>query len=859
MSSRSLPPHAQHYLYAALGGATISALFALATVRPERNDLVAFAVLAVCAGAAQLFIVRTGQSHGFHTALALVVAASLLLPPGLIVLLVVAQHVPEWIKERYPWYIQTFNIANYTLNGLCASAVATAVAGSVAGPAGFALAGAAAAVTFVVMNHMLLGTMLRLARRRSLRESELLSARSLATDFVIAGLGVAIAYLWLKNPWLLPVVAAPLLLSHRSYSLLAELRTSEERFRTIFEHAGFGIGLVGLDGRLITGNPALAKMLGYGRDELAGLALGDYAHPDHAADEQTLVEETIAGERDQYSFETRYLAKSGATVWANVSASLVRDVGSRPRFVIAMVEDVTARKAAQEAVREGEERYRELFENANDVVFTVDQQARFTGVNAAAERLTGYSAEELVGASIADLFTLECRELAMGQLASKIVGQPAATHEWTICTRDGREVAMEVACAPVRARGRVVGVQGIARDLSERKELEQQLRQAQKMEAIGRLAGGIAHDFNNLMTAITGYSELALQRLEDAPDPHRRDLEEIQKAADRATRLTRQLLAFSRKQVLQPVRIDLNEVVHDMEKMLGRVIGDDVEIRTKFDSDLGGIEADRSQLEQVLLNLAVNARDAMPDGGMLTIETTNVDVDGYSVADPGVVPAGQYVCLTVADTGTGMDEPTRARLFEPFFTTKDVGKGTGLGLATVYGIVKQSGGFVTVESEPDQGAVFRIYLNRLAPQARPAERVRSTVAPAGSETILLVEDDDAVREIAVGILERNGYRVLAACDGVEALRKLNESGEEVDLLLTDVVMPRLNGSLLAERLVTERPPLKVLFMSGYADEAIESDGTIRLGTDFIQKPFTAAILAAKVREVLDSRPTTLVA
>jgi PAS domain S-box-containing protein len=524
-----------------------------------------------------------------------------------------------------------------------------------------------------------------------------------------------------------------------------------------------------------------------------------------------------------------------------------------------MIEDITARKAAQEAVREGEERYRELFENANDDVFTVDEQARFTAVNAAAERLTGFSADELLGASVAELFTPECREVAMGQLASKIVGQPAATHEWTIRTRAGREVALEVACTPLRRRGRVVGVQGIARDLSERKELEQQLRQSQKMEAIGRLAGGIAHDFNNLMTAITGYTELGVQRIDSGEGARRRDFEEIQKAADRASRLTRQLLAFSRKQVLQPVRIDLNEVVHDMEKMLARVIGDDVHVVTRLDDRLGGIDADRSQLEQVLLNLAVNARDAMPQGGTLTIETANIDVDGYSVADPGAVPAGQYVVLTVTDTGTGIDEATRARIFEPFFTTKDVGRGTGLGLATVYGIVKQSGGFITVDSEPERGAAFRIYLHRLDPAQANGERSRAGEAHAGSETILLVEDDDAVLEIAAGVLERNGYRVLTARNAVEALEELHESGEHVDLLLADVLMPQVNGPALADRLLSERPPLKVLFMSGYAEEAIERHGAVRPGTDFIQKPFTASMLAAKVRDVLDRQPTTLVA
>jgi CheY-like chemotaxis protein len=372
------------------------------------------------------------------------------------------------------------------------------------------------------------------------------------------------------------------------------------------------------------------------------------------------------------------------------------------------------------------------------------------------------------------------------------------------------------------------------------------------MEAIGRLAGGVAHDFNNLLTAINGYTALALRRTEDESSikPY---LEEVQKAGERAANLTRQLLAFGRKQILQPVSLDLNNIVSDMNKMLRRLIGEDISLTAKLANGLRTIKADPGQIEQVLVNLVVNARDAMPHGGSLTIETTNVDLDGeYARTHVGVSP-GTYVMLAVSDTGTGMTEEVRAQIFEPFFTTKDKGKGTGLGLSTVYGIVQQSGGSIWVYTEPNQGTSFKVYL----PQGEVATEIQERKAAEekiarGSETVLLVEDEDVVRGLAAHILEDAGYRVIKARGGDEAIQLCAQETDAIDLLLTDVVMPEKSGKDVADRLTSMRPRLKVLFMSGYTDEAIVNHGVLDVGIQFIQKPFTPLALSKKVREVLDS-------
>jgi CheY-like chemotaxis protein len=381
------------------------------------------------------------------------------------------------------------------------------------------------------------------------------------------------------------------------------------------------------------------------------------------------------------------------------------------------------------------------------------------------------------------------------------------------------------------------------------------------MEAVGQLAGGVAHDFNNLLTAIRGYSEFALNRIGDGDESLRKDIEEISRSADRASSLTRQLLAFSRKQLLQPRVLQLNDIVSEVDKMLRRLIGEDIEVVTVFGRTLGRVKADPGQVEQVLVNLVVNARDAMPDGGKLTVETSNVDIDEEQAAAHDGLYAGSYVMLAVHDTGHGIDAETKARLFEPFFTTKEPGKGTGLGLATVYGIVKQSGGYILVESELGRGASFKVFLQRLeagvevAEPAAPVEKDR----PGGSETVLLVEDEEVVRNLVREILDGNGYTVLEARNGAEALDIGRRFTAPIHLLVTDVVMPKMSGRELAERLVTIHRETRVLYMSGYTDGAIGQHGVLDPHTELLQKPFSFDALAQKVRKVLDAPPASVAA
>jgi signal transduction histidine kinase len=403
------------------------------------------------------------------------------------------------------------------------------------------------------------------------------------------------------------------------------------------------------------------------------------------------------------------------------------------------------------------------------------------------------------------------------------------------------------------AQGRAVKMVGVAQDITERKQLEAQLVQSQKMEAIGRLAGGVAHDFNNILTAILGYSDVLLAQA-GQDHPWREDLDEIRKAGERAASLTKQLLAFSRKQVLAPEVINLNTVVANVDKILRRVIGEDLELVMSGDASLAPVRADPGQIEQVLLNLAVNARDAMPRGGRLTVETRNVVLDeAYAREHVPIVP-GRYVLLQVSDTGEGMDRETRSHIFEPFFTTKEMGKGTGLGLSTVYGIIKQSGGFIWVDSEPGKGTVFQIHLP-------PSDSPRAVGNPGGSgagaergggETIFVVEDEDSVRSLARGILQANGYTVFDFSSGEAALSQLTANPEPVHLLLTDVVMPRLDGPQLAARVTALRPDIRVVYMSGYTDSSFGGRGLGKLDAPLIQKPFTPEMLAKRIRETLDS-------
>lgn len=550
----------------------------------------------------------------------------------------------------------------------------------------------------------------------------------------------------------------------------------------------------------------------------------------------------------------RWIRKNGETVWVESNYVVVKDEEGRPAGLRGVTIDIDERKTAEEALRQSEERYRDLVENAHDIIYSHDLDGNYTSINKAGEQISGYTREEALTLNLSQLVAPEYLKKAREMINRKVAGESVTAYELEILSKDDRRITVEVNTKLVYQDGVPVGVQGIARDITQRIQLEQQFRQSQKMEAIGQLAGGVAHDFNNLLTAINGYSSLALRRMSEG-SPIAGYLEEIRKAGDRAANLTRQLLAFGRKQMLQPVALNLNDVVDDMNKMLQRLIGEDVTLTAKFDPQLRKIKADPGQIEQVLVNLVVNARDAMPRGGTLTIETSNFEVDGEFGSEHIGVNPGNYVMLAVSDTGTGMNDQTKAKIFEPFFTTKEKGKGTGLGLSTVYGIVKQSGGHVWVYSELGRGTTFKVYLPQMEPRTAPANEKPQveSAAPIGSETILLVEDEDVVRGLAREILEEAGYKVLDASGGEEAFRLCQDHAESIDLLLTDVVMPGMSGKEIADHLKSIRPTTGVLFMSGYTDEAIVHHGVLDSDVEFIQKPFTPTALARRVREVLDLR------
>ena len=512
---------------------------------------------------------------------------------------------------------------------------------------------------------------------------------------------------------------------------------------------------------------------------------------------------------------------------------------------------VTERATAQQALTESERHYRVLFEsNPNALfVYTLDTLA-LLAVNEAAVSQYGYTREELLAMTVEHLHPPE-EVPAVRELVAKSETGLRKRGEWRHRKKDGTIIDVEITRNTLTFAGRPAAL-AMAHDITKRKSVETQLLQAQKMEAVGRLAGGIAHDFNNLLTAIFGSSDLLLGDL-SADDQRRADVEDIKQAAQRAAALTRQLLAFSRQQVLAPQVLDMNALIADLEKMLRRLIGEDIEFRTVLAPDLGAVRADPGQLEQVIMNLAVNARDAMPHGGKLTVETVNADLDdAYAQAHIPAVP-GRYTMLAVSDTGIGMDTQVKAHIFEPFFTTKEKGKGTGLGLATVYGIVKQSNGYIWVYSEPGQGTSFKIYLPRVAAAAEPpAPKPMAPASLRGSETVLLAEDEEAVRNLTRRVLAAHGYTVLTAADGQEALRLAEKHAGPIHLLLTDVVMPNMSGRQLAERVVSARYETKVLYLSGYTDDAIIHHGVLEPGIAFLQKPFTPQGLARKLREVLDT-------
>ena len=625
------------------------------------------------------------------------------------------------------------------------------------------------------------------------------------------------------------------------------MKNDQRLLWSVIEASPTGMLLVNAAGRIVMANPQIATIVGYTRAELIDRPLDDLLPPRLRTSHQDHFAKFHSAPHARHMGMGRHLVarhKAGHDIPVEIGLAPLRY--DNADYVLASVIDITQRTDAERALRESEAYHRTILENIADGVFIANRDGRYLDVNPRACELTGYSRKELLQLSVADSYVEDERTLARDRVAEVGQGKPGV-YERRLRRRDGALLTVE-AHARMLPDGRLLAT---IRDVTERRQLEMQLRQAQKMEAIGRLAGGVAHDFNNVLTAVFGYVDLLREDLPPESDAQK-DLVEVRKAAERAASLTRQLLAFSRQQVLEPVVLELNELVAEFEKMLRRVIGEDVELRLALGADVGNVRADAGQLHQVIMNLVVNARDAMPTGGKLTLETANAELTAaYAELHKPVVP-GPYVMLAVNDTGTGMTPEVQARIFEPFFTTKEKGKGTGLGLSTVYGIVKQSGGYVWVYSEPGKGTTFKVYLPRVD---APAER-RATPPPApsltGTETILLTEDDTILRPLAKALLEKLGYTVLEAGDTDEALAAAKKHAGPIHLLIADVVLPGPSGRELARRLAASRPDTRVLYVSGYTDDAIVHHGMLEPGLNFLQKPFTPAVLARKVRAVLDA-------
>jgi PAS domain S-box-containing protein len=628
----------------------------------------------------------------------------------------------------------------------------------------------------------------------------------------------------------------------------------EELFRLISENAADLIAVVDMQGNRIYNSLSYERVLGYSAEELRSSSSFEQIHPEDRERVKEGAEEarrTGAGRPMEY----RFRHKDGTWRVLESTASVIRNSEGDPDKLVIVNRDVTERKRAADALQRSETSFRSVVGDAPYGIFKANMTGKLLMANPALEKMLGYKSQD---------------ELLEVDLASGIYRHPAEHQKVSeLLLRDQHFKDVEVewkrkdgVFITVRCSGRSIkdetgtSMEVFAEDVTERRVLERQLRMAQKMEAVGRLSGGIAHDFNNLLGVVIGYIQVIKRTLVPG-QPSYEYAEEIEKAGQRAVSLTRQLLAFSRQQVLDPVILNLNTLVSEMEKMLPRLIGEDIQLNLFLDPAIGQVKADTGQIEQVVMNLAVNARDAMPEGGKLTIQTANAELDAaFTREHPGLI-AGPYVMLAVTDTGTGMDPETQAQIFEPFFTTKGRDKGTGLGLATVYGVVKQSNGYIAVESEKGKGALFKVYLPRIElPVAAKSEGMQALPTVRGSETILLVEDAEPLRLLAQLFLKENGYQVLTAADGAEAEQIAAENPGPIHLLLTDVVMPGINGRVLAERLAPKRPAMKVLYMSGYTDSFMAGHGVLDEGIHLLHKPFTEDALMRKIRERLDAGKET---
>jgi two-component system cell cycle sensor histidine kinase/response regulator CckA len=627
----------------------------------------------------------------------------------------------------------------------------------------------------------------------------------------------------------------------------------EPLYRAVLAASADPVALLDKNGTIVFVSDSIERLTGFAPAKLIGRSALDQVHPDDKRRVHAALIEVLGRSETPIAVEYRSRHQDGS--WRDREAVGVNrlhdpDIGA----VVVNYRDTTARRCAEAALEECERLHQSTFDEAPIGVAHTSLSGRFLRVNRWLCHVLGYSAEELRSLDFMAITHPDDVKQDVQARQRLIAGmRDRYTREKQYRRKDGRFVPVNLAVSIHRNReGDAVYFIAVIEDLTERKRLEQELRQAQKMEALGRLAGGIAHDFNNLLVAIGGYADLVVHSL--GPDhPVRKDVAEIQAAARSAAALTRQLLAFSRRQILQPQVLDLNLVIRRVESLLRRVIGEDITVVMTLAAGLRRVHTDPGQVEQIIMNLAVNARDAMPNGGLLTIETANVDLDAGFVDDHRGSAIGPHVMIAASDTGSGMDAETLAHVFEPFFTTKPVGRGTGLGLSTVYGIVKQSQGSICVYSEVGYGSTFKIYLPAILTEAEPRIEVPSAASRArGTETILVIEDDGQVRRFIVETLTRNGYGVHAAASGGDALVFANDENRVVDVVLTDVVLTGLSGREIAHRVAAKRPNVRVIYMSGYTDDAIVHHGVLDAGLTFLQKPFSAQELLTRIREVLDS-------
>jgi two-component system cell cycle sensor histidine kinase/response regulator CckA len=630
------------------------------------------------------------------------------------------------------------------------------------------------------------------------------------------------------------------------------LRESEMRFRQTFEQMPIGAAIVSQEYRFVRVNLAMCRITGYPEEEMTSMMFHDITHPDDKAEDLRKVKQLASGELDQYRVDRQYLRKDGVVIWVDLSVSMLKDSHHRPLYFLFMVQDITEHRIAMEALKERERHQNALLNGIPDMAWLKDREGRYIAVNEPFARTVGMCPNDIKGKTDHDIWLEKMAEnFRSGDVAVLESGRATQVEE-VIVDAEMSSICVETIRNPIyNDRREVIGTTGIARDITERNSLENQLRQAQKLEAVGTLTGGIAHDFNNILTAIIGYAGIIEMSL-DGNSPLLSNVKGIVAASDRGAALTKSLLAFSRKRTIDPRPVSMNVIIADACDLLSRLFQEDIELRTSLTGDPVVVMADSGQMEQVLMNLTTNARDAMAGKGRISISTELVNINDEFIVAHGFGSPGKYVLVSFSDTGLGMDESTRQRIFEPFFTTKEVGKGTGLGLSVIYGIIKQHHGYIHCSSEPGRGTTFRMYLPAIDSAIEQQETGSLPLPSGGSETVLLGEDDPAIRNAFRNLLERFGYRVIEAADGEEALVKFVENMDEIRLVVLDAIMPNKSGTDAYLEIQAMRPDLRAILMSGYTEDFFTAEGLSPEKVSLLAKPVSPVLLLTTIRNILDS-------